>query len=328
MSLEACWMQRSLRFLLHSWVQLMSRLSALTAAVTTAYCYASSYSRIFHQIFSLHSDIHAGRCAKSLIGSYLPLSSGKSLIFLVSVLSRCPACLCTALIWKTKKCWADQTFLLIQVSACTLEWSIYLTGRKSNLFLSQTSPVCQGGYLFYQWSCWLLFPRLLLSCWRESPDAESKIWEGSVKRTLQHRKASSKKAEYVHPSVGDEQVQAWGYSRNVITCQAHHSVMLFTTKVDHEGGFRSVEFGDIQYQVSILGSLLYQNFPDHEKITGVCLFWPSWGSEWLYRPSIGIWLLVKRCDSSAQSFASVKHFSLICACVLWYLTTRVIPFKI
>ena len=51
--------------------------------------------------------------------------------------------------------------------------------------------------------------------------------------------------------------------------------MLFTTKVDHEGGFRSVEFGDIQYQVSILDSLLYQNFPDHEKITGVCLFWPS-----------------------------------------------------
>lgn len=268
---------------------------------------------IFHQIFSLYSGIHAGGCAKSLIGCYLPLSSGKSLIFLASVLPRCPACLCTALlIWKTEKCWADQNFLLIQVSACTLEWSIYLTGQKSNLFLSQTSPFCQGGYLFDQWSCWLLFPRLLLSsCWRESPDAESKIWEGSVKRTLQYRKASSKKAEYVHPSVGDEQVQAWGYSRNVITCQAHHCYALYT-KVDHEGGFRSVEFGDIQYQVSILGSLLYQNFPDREKITGVCLFWPSWGSEWLYRPSIGIWLLVKRCDSSAQFCFSKAFLPYLC----------------
>ena len=32
------------------------------------------------------------------------------------------------------------------------------------------------------------------------------------------------------------------------------TLMLFTTKVDHDGGFRSVEFGDIQYQVSILDS--------------------------------------------------------------------------
>ena len=76
------------------------------------------------------------------------------------------------------------------------------------------------------------------------------------------------------------------------------TLMLFTTKVDHEGGFRSVEFGDIQYQVSILDSWLYQNFPDHEVLgEGVRLnvwehpceqvhFWAMFG-DW----SVYLWVI-------------------------------------
>lgn len=43
--------------------------------------------------------------------------------------------------------------------------------------------------------------------------------------------------------------------------------MLFTTDADHLTGFRPVEFWNVYHLVSMLGSLLYQNFPDNNKMT-------------------------------------------------------------
>lgn len=41
--------------------------------------------------------------------------------------------------------------------------------------------------------------------------------------------------------------------------------MLSSTDTDHVSGFQSIEYGDVHYLVSILGSLLYQNFPENNE---------------------------------------------------------------
>lgn len=171
MSLEACWLQSILRFFLHSQVQFMNRLSALTGAVATACCYSSSYSMIFHQFLSLHSDMHAVHWIT--YGVKPPsLSSGKSLIFLASICFAPgvpPAfALHSVYVQNTKMLgWPE----LPSHTNCYIHFGMghlfERTGIKS-LFLSQTSPFCLGGCPSYQWSPWLLFPRLpLSSCWRE-----------------------------------------------------------------------------------------------------------------------------------------------------------------
>lgn len=83
-------------------------------------CIQLSYD--FSPNFSCTQDIQAGQCAKSLIGWNLPLSHQENLRFSCVCFAQvsCLPLHCTALLtWKTEKCWADQNFLLIQVSACT-----------------------------------------------------------------------------------------------------------------------------------------------------------------------------------------------------------------
>lgn len=54
--------------------------------------------------------------------------------------------------------------------------------------------------------------------------------------------------------------------------QDYHCFMLSTTDADHVSGFQSIEFGDFHYLVSILCSLLYQNFPEKNETIRVFIF--------------------------------------------------------
>lgn len=187
MSLEAWRMQRYLRFLLHSQVQLMNRLSALTGAVTTAYCYASSYSMIFHQIFSLHSDIHAGRCAKSLIGW--------NLTYRVKKQNSAFSCICFARVSclplhctvnrKNRKMlgWPELPSYPGFSMHFGMEHLFERTEIKSPVPL--TNLTLLSGWLFFLSVELLAFvpqtPTVLLLT---GVQTQRKIWEGSVKRTL------------------------------------------------------------------------------------------------------------------------------------------------
>lgn len=51
----------------------------------------------------------------------------------------------------------------------------------------------------------------------------------------------------------------------MVMYQDYHCFMLSSTDTDHVSGFQSIEYGDVHYLVSILGSLLYQNFPENNE---------------------------------------------------------------
>lgn len=65
-----------------------------------------------------------------------------------------------------------------------------------------------------------------------------------------------------------------------------YPVSFFIIDTDHGSGFWPVEFWNVYYLVSILGSLFYQNFPDNNQITRIFL--------------LGLLEVVKDCATNPQ----------------------------
>lgn len=274
-SLEACWLQGllSIPSALPQVLLVTTRLSALTGvgrrcSLPWAHCYPV----IFHPSLSLYLHIHTMRWIIHGGGASLILI-GKTYDFSCICFALpqvpCPPLHCTPFPRTTQKCrlrWSElpsthfflfrfpfwNSVLLLQESVCKDRNQTCCSSHKPHPSIRVAVP---------QTRCppvWGKSP---------SPGTERKIWDGSVKWALLVQVRVKKNIWvrvsfcWVSASVGIRRLEKCAHASG-LSC-----VMLFTTDTDHLTGFRPVEFWNVYHLVSMLGSLLYQNFPDNNKMT-------------------------------------------------------------